>query len=40
MEFAIKAPYSGKILKLYVEEGTQLSPGSRFLDMEASESGV
>lgn len=39
MEFAVKAPYTGKILKLYVEEGVQLSPGSRFLDMEASENG-
>jgi len=37
MEFAIKAPTSGKVLKLLVIEGQQLSPGDRFLDFEILE---
>ncbi|MBI2711898.1 MAG: acetyl-CoA carboxylase biotin carboxyl carrier protein subunit [Bdellovibrio sp.] len=34
MEFAIKAPFNGVVLRLLVEEGQQISPGARFLDLE------
>lgn len=33
MEFAVKAPFAGKITKIHVTEGQQLSPGTRFLDL-------
>jgi biotin carboxyl carrier protein len=39
MEFAIKAPVAGRIVKLLVVEGQQLSPGDRFLDFEGTSSG-
>jgi biotin carboxyl carrier protein len=32
MEFAVKAPVSGKVSKIHVSEGQQLSPGEKFLD--------
>jgi biotin carboxyl carrier protein len=39
MEFAIKAPVAGRVVKLLVTEGQQLSPGNRFLDFEATPHG-
>ena len=36
MEFAIKAPFAGKIARVLVKEGQQLAPGDRFVDLEAS----
>lgn len=36
MEFAIKAPFAGQVSKIHVTEGQQLSPGVRFLDLQAS----
>lgn len=39
MEFAIRAPYSGKVSRIWVQEGQQLSPGDRFVDLEAMENG-
>jgi biotin carboxyl carrier protein len=39
MEFAIKAPVAGRVVKLLVAEGQQLSPGDRFLDFEAISGG-
>lgn len=35
MEFAVRAPSTGKILRVLVQEGQQLLPGDRFLEMEA-----
>lgn len=35
MEFAVKAPYPGTVKKINVTEGQQLTPGVRFLDLEA-----
>lgn len=37
MEFTIKAPADGKVTKLLVTEGQQLSPGDRFFDFEPRE---
>ncbi|MGE0616864.1 MAG: acetyl-CoA carboxylase biotin carboxyl carrier protein subunit [Bacteriovoracia bacterium] len=34
MEFAIKAPSAGKVTKVLVAEGQQLSPGDRFLEIQ------
>jgi biotin carboxyl carrier protein len=39
MEFAIKAPVAGLVVKFLVAEGQQLSPGDRFLDFEGNPSG-
>jgi len=36
MEFSVKAPFAGKIEKIHVLEGQQLSPGDRFLDLKSS----
>jgi biotin carboxyl carrier protein len=36
MEFTIRAPYSGEITKMNVQDGQQLSPGVRFLDLKAA----
>lgn len=33
MEFAIKAPFAGKVVSVLVEEGQQLSPGDRFVEL-------
>lgn len=35
MEFSIKAPFAGRVKKIHVAEGQQLSPGQRFLDLIA-----
>ena len=37
MEFAVKAPYTGVVKKINVTEGQQLTPGVKFLDLEARE---
>ena len=37
MEFAIKAPFAGTIAKINVQEGQQLSPGTKFVDLTPSE---
>jgi biotin carboxyl carrier protein len=34
MEFAVKAPFAGTVMRMLVQEGQQLSPGDRFLDMK------
>lgn len=34
MEFSVKAPFSGKVEKIFVTEGQQLAPGDRFLDLK------
>jgi biotin carboxyl carrier protein len=34
MEFPVKAPYAGKVTRILVSEGQQLSPGDRFLELE------
>ena len=38
MEFAIKAPYAGTVTRVLVKEAQQLSPGDRFVDLQADES--
>ena len=35
MEFAIRAPSAGKVLRMRVSEGEQVTPGTKFLDWEA-----
>ena len=35
MEFSVKAPFSGTVTKIHVKEAEQLTPGTRFLDLEA-----
>ena len=39
MEFTIKAPFAGRVTKLLVREGQQLSPGDRFVELEEKETG-
>lgn len=34
MEFQVKSPYQGRVVKVRVEEGQQVSPGTKFLDLE------
>jgi biotin carboxyl carrier protein len=34
MEFTIRAPYAGVLKKVCVAEGQQLSPGTRFVELE------
>ena len=34
MEFAIRAPSAGKVLRMRVSEGEQITPGVKFLDWE------
>lgn len=36
MEFAVRAPAAGRVLKWRVSEGQQLQPGDLFLDWEAN----
>lgn len=36
MEFAVKAPYTGTVKKINVIEGQQLTPGVKFVDLEAT----
>ena len=36
MEFAVKAPYAGKVAKILVEEGQQLSPGMKLVELESN----
>lgn len=36
MEFPVKAPASGTVEKIHVEDGQQLSPGDRFVDFTPS----
>lgn len=38
MEFSIRAPFAGRVGKIHVSEGQQLSPGDRFLDIHGDES--
>jgi len=40
MEFAIQAPCAGKVAKIRVNEGQQLSPGDLLLDFEARSNGT
>jgi biotin carboxyl carrier protein len=37
MEFAIRAPSAGKVTRMLVSEGEQVTPGTKFLDWEALE---
>jgi biotin carboxyl carrier protein len=37
MEFAIRAPSSGRVIRMRVSEGEQIAPGTKFLDWEALE---
>ena len=37
MEFAIRAPSAGKVLRMRVSEGEQIAPGTQFLDWESLE---
>lgn len=37
MEFPVRAPYAGRVTKIYVKDGQQIGPGDRFVDMEKSE---
>jgi len=37
MEFTIKAPADGTVVKLLVKDGDQITPGTRFLDFESAE---
>lgn len=34
MEFSVKAPFAGRVKSVHVSEGQQLTPGTRFLDLE------
>lgn len=38
MEFAIRAPSTGKVIRIRVSEGEQITPGTKFLDWESLES--
>ncbi|MEO5969633.1 MAG: acetyl-CoA carboxylase biotin carboxyl carrier protein subunit, partial [Bdellovibrionia bacterium] len=37
MEFAIRAPSSGRVIRMRVSEGEQIAPGTKFLDWETLE---
>ena len=37
MEFAIKAPFAGKVVKVLVMPDQQLAPGDRFVDLQPAE---
>ena len=34
MEFSVKAPFGGTVKKVHVKEAQQLTPGTRFLDLD------
>lgn len=39
MEFAIRAPFTGKVLTVHVNEGQLIQPGERLVDMEETQLG-
>jgi 3-methylcrotonyl-CoA carboxylase alpha subunit len=39
MEFSVKAGSAGRVARIHVKEGQQLSPGDRFLDLEGESGG-
>lgn len=39
MEFAIRAPFAGRVKAIRVQEGQQIGPGDRFVDMEEAADG-